>query len=161
VDAGGVGELTHDPGLYPHRAQRVACQVAHGPAQQVDVAWQRLRLPRWAGARRWRVRVGVGEDVEHQLSGGAVDGGVVVFGQQCPAVAVQAVDDVDLPQRPGAVHRPADDPADLFGELIDHAGPGQVDFADMEVGVGHPVRMVQSERHPDHTAPQRLQLTDQ
>ena len=165
MDAGGVGELTHDPGLHPHRPERVACQVAHGPAQQVDVARQRLGFPRRAGGRCRRVGVGVGEDVEHQLSGGAVDGGVVVFGQQRPATAVQAVDDVDLPQRPGAVHRPADDPADLLGELVDHAGPGQMDFADVEVevevGVGHPVRMVESERHLDETAAQRLELADQ
>jgi hypothetical protein len=90
-------------------------------------------------------------------SGGAVDGR--------PAPVLQAVDDVHLPQRPGAIQRPADDPAYLFGQLVDQTRSGEMQLPDVEVEVEgrveYPVRVVELEWHPDEAPPQRLELTDE
>ena len=70
---------------------------------------------------------------------------------------LQTVDDVDLPQRPAAVHWPPDNPAHLIGQLIREARAGEVELADVEleveIGVEHPVGTVESERHSDDAAP--------
>ena len=143
----------------------MARQVDDGPAQQVDVAGQGFGLPGRAGAGRCGVRFGVGQDVEHQLSGGPVDGGVVVLGQHRPVAVVEAVDDVHLPQRPAPVHRAADDARHLVGQLVDHSRTGQMDFADVEVEIEvrvvHPVRVVETQRHLDQSSAQRFEFTDE
>ena len=98
-------------------------------------------------------------------AGRAVDRGVVVLRQQRPATALQALDDVDLPQRPAAVHRPPDDPRDLLGELVRPPGRGEAEVADVEVevevGVEHPVRVVEVEGHLDDAPAHRLELADE
>ncbi len=90
---------------------------------------------------------------------------MVVLREQRPPAVPEAVDDVHLPQRPGAVHRPLDDPADLFGQLVGQTGPGNLHLSDVivqvEVAVGRPVRMVKSERHLDNAPSQRLQHADE
>jgi hypothetical protein len=75
---------------------------------------------------------------------------VVDLRQQGDAVAVEAADDVQLPQRTGAVERAGDDPGDLVGELAVRARGGQRELADVEVQVEvlvlDPVGMVDAER---------------
>ena len=65
--------------------------------------------------------------------------------------AVQALDDIDLPQRPVQVERPGVDARGLDAELPPVARLGQRDVADVvfevEVLVLDPVRMVEVERH--------------
>ena len=125
-DPGRVGEVADDAHLHPHRLGRVAQQVGDRQAQQLDVAGDRLRLPRRALAGRLGVGRVVVEQVQHDHAGRAVDRGVVVLREQRPASALQALDDVDLPQRADAVHRPADDAGDLLGRAGRRgpAGPG-------------------------------------
>ena len=68
------------------------------------------------------------------------------------APARQAVDQVQLPQRPAAVERPGVQPGGLVGELAVVAGLGQGQLADVEldveVGVLDPVRLVQARAAP-------------
>ena len=71
----------------------------------------------------------------HDHARRAVDRGVVVLREQRPAAVLEALDDVDLPQRAGAVHRPPDDAGDLLGELVAAPGRGQAHVADVEVEV--------------------------
>ena len=139
-------------------------EVADRQAQQLGVARDRLGLPRRALAGRRGVRREVVHHRHHDHAGGAVDRGVVVLREQRPAAVLEALDDVDLPQRAGAVHRPADDAGDLLGELVAAAGRRQAHVADVEVEVEvrvhHPVRVVEAHRHLDDAAAHRLELTD-
>ena len=65
-----------------------------------------LGLPRRLVARRPVVGVLVEEDREHLGAGRAVDRGVVDLGQLGDVAVLQALDDVQLPQRACAVERP-------------------------------------------------------
>ena len=146
-------------------SHRVAGQVLDRPAQQLEVARGRPRLHGGlspGGGASASVSV-------HELSiimpDGAVDRGVVVLREQRPRSALQTLDDVHLPQRPAAVHRPADDACDLLGRAGRPARRGELKVADVEVeievGVVDPVRMVEAERHLDDAATDRLELADQ
>ena len=70
-----------------------------------------------------------------------------IFVQHGEVVTLEALEDVHLPQRPGAVHRPADDAGHLRGELLVVAGRRDGHVAEVEVevevGVGDPVRVVE------------------
>ena len=65
---------------------------------------------------------------------------------------VEALDDVELPQRPVEVERAGDQPGHLDAQLAPVARLRQGDVADVEleveVGVLDPVRVVEVERHP-------------
>ena len=85
------------------------------------------------------------------------------------AVRSEAVDQVHLPERARAVERPRDDARHLLGELLVVARRRQRQLADVEVevevGVVHPVRVVEAERHlgqpPAQRRQQRQPLGDQ
>ena len=134
-EPGRLGELADEAQLRPDRLGRVAHEVGQRQPQQLGVARDRLGLPRQALAGRLGIGRGVVHQVQHHDAGRAVDRGVVVLREQRPATALQALDDVDLPQRPAAVHRPPDDPDDLLGELVRPPGRGQAEVADVEVEV--------------------------
>jgi hypothetical protein len=74
---------------------------------------------------------------------------------------VVAVDQVELPQRAGAVERARDDPRGLLGELLVVAGGGECELADVEVEVEvlvvNPVRVVEPERDLDEAPAERRQ----
>ena len=107
----------------------------------------------------------VGEHHHGDDTGGAVDRRVVCLLQHGPASVGESLDDIGLPQRAGAVHRAADDAGHLLGELIGGAGRGEADVADVEVeievGVVHPVRTIEAERHLDQLATERLEVADE
>ena len=102
--------------------------------------------------------------IEHEHAGRPVDRGVVVLGEQCPASALQALDDVDLPQRADAVHRPTDDAGDLFGQLVDPAGRRQAHWrmwkSRSKLGSSIQYGWSRSKRHLDDPPAHRLQLAD-
>ena len=65
---------------------------------------------------------------------------------------VEALDDVQLPQRPRQVERPGVETGGLHAELVPVAGSRQGDLADVvlevELAVLDPVRVVEVARHP-------------
>ena len=77
---------------------------------------------------------------------------------------VQALDHVELPQRPRAVQGPGDDPADGLGELLGVAGRrhGVVTHVevDVELRVLDPVRQIEAERHLDQSSPEGQETVD-
>ncbi len=93
--------------------------------------------------------------------GEAVDGRVVDLGQHRHDAVLEPVDQIQLPQRPGAVERPGDDPRHLLGELLVGARRRQRELADVEVEVEvrvvDPVRVVEAERHLGQTPAHRRQ----
>ncbi len=90
-----------------------------------------------------------------------VDDGVVDLREHRRVPGAQAVDEVQLPQRPRAVQRPGDDARDLRGELRVGAGPGEGELAhvvvEVEVVVVDPVGVVEAERHLGQAPAQRRQ----
>ena len=82
-----------------------------------------------------------------------------------PAPVGEALDDVDLPQRPTSIHVSTDDARHLIAELVGGTGRSETDVADVvvevEVGVVDPVRMVEPERDVDESATHRRQVADQ
>ncbi len=85
------------------------------------------REPRRPGRRAelLRVRRLVEEHLAEVDGLDAVDQHLVRLRQQRDLAVGEPLDDVDLPQRPAAVQRPRDDPADQLAELVDGSGPGQ------------------------------------
>ena len=97
------------------------------------------------------------EEVDEQLGARhAVDRRMVDLAQQRHVAVVEALDHVDLPQRPGPVERPAHDLAGERGELGRLAGGGEDVAADVvveiEVRVLDPDGVVEAERHLHHPA---------
>ena len=91
-----------------------------------------------------------------------------IFGEHRHRSVLEPVDQVQLPQRPGAVERAGEDPRDLLGELLVGPGRRQGELADVEVevevAVVDPVGVVEPERHlgeaPAHRRQQRQPLGD-
>jgi hypothetical protein len=149
----------------PDELLRPAGVLHHRAPEQGRVAWDLVRFP----GRRLARRAGVGLDVEHRCqhegAGGAVDRGVVHLGDLGdPAPLVDAFDDVQLPQRAGAVEWPGVDTADHLGQLLRGAGRGHGVVADVvvevEVRVLDPVGQVDPERNLDQPATEGGQLVD-
>jgi len=92
-------------------------------------------------------------------TGGAIDRGVVHLREDPEAIVRKALDDVALPQRPGAVERSGDDAADGLGQLLGVPGRRHCVMAhvevDVEVRVFDPVRQVQTHGHLDQPPPER------
>ena len=116
-----------------------------------------VRLPGAPPSRlrcRWLDLARLGGDVvEHGqdlAAGHAVDGGVMDLRQQRRPAALEAMDEVELPQRPGAVESPRVDPRGLLGQLGHATRRGKRELAaviaEVEVVVGHPVGPVEVER---------------
>ena len=100
------------------------------------------------------------EEVDHQLGARhAVDRAVVHLRDDADVAVGQALDDVELPQRAAAVERRAGDLRGHLGQLLVPAGGRRPDAADVvvevEVGVLHPDRVVEPERHLHHPPPER------
>ena len=93
--------------------------------------------------------------------GRAVDRGVVELGEQPDQPALQAGDDVPLPERAGEVEGTGSQPRHLLGQLgvVARGRQGQLPdvVLEVEVGVVDPVRVVQPERHPDELAAVHLE----
>ena len=106
----------------------------------------------------------VEQHAEDLVARHAVDDRVVDLGQQRHAAALQAVDQVELPQRAGAVQRPGEDPRDGLGQLAVVAGRRHRRVADVEVQVEvrvlDPVRVVEPERDLDQPPAERRQQVD-
>ena len=102
-----------------------------------------------------------GVDVEQDLADvdgrAAVDEDLVGLREQGDAAALQPLDEVHLPQRPGAVQPPRHDPGDQLAELVDRARAGQRGathvVGEVEVRVVHPDRVGEPAGHlPHHLA---------
>ena len=105
--------------------------------------------------------LGVEQDAEDLGARGPVDGGVMELGQHRDATVAEAVDQVELPERMGAVQRAGDEPRDLLGQHPLVAGRGQRELADVEVEVEvrvvDPVGVVDPERHLGQAPAKRRQ----
>jgi hypothetical protein len=144
------------------RAQRLAGDAGEAADEHLE-----LPRPRAGGRRRRRggehasLRGGVEQDAEDFAARQAVDGGVVRFGEDRDAVALEAVDEVELPEWAGAVQRPGDDAGDLLGEHARIAGGRERQLADVEVevevGIVVPVGVVEPERDVDESPAKRRQ----
>jgi hypothetical protein len=103
----------------------------------------------------------VEQDTEDLGTRHAIDGGVVHLGEDRHPVAVEPVDEVELPQGAGAVQRPGDDARDLLGEHARIAGSWERQLADVELevelGLVVPVGVVEPERHFDQSPVKRRQ----
>ena len=102
---------------------------------------------------------------QHQGTRRAVDRGVVHLGELSDQAAlVDALDHVQLPQRPGPVERAGDDAADRLGQLLRGAGRWHGVMADVEVdvevGILDPVRQIETEGNLDQTPAERSELID-
>jgi hypothetical protein len=96
-------------------------------------------------------------------AGDAVESGMVDLGQDGerpfrePLHLSEALDDVELPERPGAVQGAGVEPGRRDAELAPVAGLGERDVTDVEleveVGVLHPVGMIETEGHLDDPLP--------
>ena len=147
--------LRGEPGDVQHLAGP-AGQIGDRVDDQVDVAGRRVRDPRL-------LRQIPRPPVDVQDGGGHVDGAdpvdhrVVGLVDQGDPAAGQPLDDVDLPQRPGAIQRAGDQPADQFvqldvgARLRDRGTPDVV--GDVEVLVVDPDRPGQPTRHEPHLLP--------
>ena len=130
--------------------------------EELGVARHGFGLPRHRLGVRSALRVEVEQRRQHQRSGRTVDRGVVHLGERGrDAALVDAVDDVQLPQRPGPVERAAVDATDDLAELLRRARRrhGVVSHVEVEVEVGvlDPIRQVEAERHFDEPTPERRQ----
>ena len=107
-------------------------RAGRAPASRLRAARRRHRRGlRLAAAPPLRREV---EQQPHDLGAGhAVDDRVVDLREHRDVARLQAVDQVELPQRPAAVERPRGDPRDLLGELLVVARRRQRDLADVEV----------------------------
>ena len=98
---------------------------------------------------------GVGRRVEQHLADvdglAPVDEDLVALGQDGHPAALQALDEVDLPQRAVAVQRPRGDPGHQLAQLVVVARTGQGGaayvVADLEVRVVDPHRVGEAARH--------------
>ena len=157
----GRGHAGGGPQQRPRQAQRRAGRM-HQPAADQAQATQRARRrigkPGLGRRRRRRRGAGVVEQRGQVGQPVQVDRGEVGLQQQRKAAAgqveeaVQAFDDIGLPERAVQIQRASVDPRDLDAELPPVARLGQGDVANVvlqvELLVVHPVRVVQPQRHP-------------
>src|SRR5271156_3259703 len=118
-----------------------------------------FRTPRVWLARVARLRRGVHQRCQQVVSRHPVDGRVVHLRVQGLPAALQAVDEVGLPERAAAVQRPRVQAGCLDRQLPIIPWGGQREFADMkldvEIGVLDPVRLGQPQRHHHPAAAER------
>ena len=129
------------------------------------VARHGLRLPRRRPGDRTEVGVEVEDRRKHQRPGRAVDRGVVHLGQLGDlAAVVDALDHVQLPQRParssGRATMRLTASASCWG--VPGGGDGVVADVevDVEIGILDPVRQIEAERHLDQPTAKRSELVD-
>ena len=112
--------------------------------------------------RRAGFRRDVQQDFTQPGARDPVDDGVVHLGQRRDPAALDALDDPQFPQRPGAVQLVGHQPAHQLLELAAAARSGNADAADVEVDVEVLVldepRPVQSEGRAGDPPPQLRQL---
>ena len=131
-----------------HRIARQAQQSAREHPQLTRVAVVgEAHLGRHLATLRAQVEQGT-----HDLgTRHPVDDRVVDLRHHGLVPALEAVDQVELPQRAGAVERARHDPRHLLGQLRVAAGRRQRQLADVvleiEVRIVDPVRVVERERH--------------
>ncbi len=159
---GGRGQLADHPQVLTQELLRPAQVLAHRDLQQLVVGRDGLGVPGGGDAGRADVGVGVEQEGEHERARRAVDGGVVDLGELRDVPALEALDDVELPQRPAAVERAGHDAGHRLGQLLErprrsHGVVPDVEV-DVEVVVLHPVGEIQAERHLDQAAAERRQL---
>ncbi len=149
--AGGAPDH-REPAEDPDRAARGALDVAHGPADGLDRLGRSLgRLEQGPGdevdggglrpgpprVRRGLAGVGVGveDDLGQVEPVDAVDQRLVGLADDGEPVALQALHDVQLPQRPAAVQLARVDPGHELAQLVEAARAGQGEPADVEAEV--------------------------
>jgi hypothetical protein len=130
-----------------------AAELGDAEARPVGARAGARRLHR---GRHGRVRI---QHFGQRHAGLAVDARVVHLAVQRHLAALQALDDVQLPQRPAAVHQRRVQSADELLQPLEAAGPRQDDMADVvvdvQVVVVHPNRVGQVEGHQRELALER------
>jgi hypothetical protein len=150
--------------LHFHHFQRPGRHASEAAHEHFSLLRQPVRGPCFS--RRgditglWR---GVQQDPGDLQARGAVGGGVMEFlDQRLPPLPVRAgrpVDEVKLPQRPGAIERPPRYRCGQLGELAVIPGRRQGDLVQVvrqiKVRIFDPVRLIDAERDLDEPATQR------
>ena len=154
-------QTRHDPAGQAHGPGRGSKSVQGRPVAELERRRVGLRLPRlirWRGIEHVRrLRVDGGDHLDARL---AVDSGVMDLQHEGEATLrnagdlVEALDDVQLPQRLREVERAGVQPRSLDAELPPVAGLGQCEVAhvvfEVELLVLHPVRMIEVGGNPHH-----------
>ena len=158
------GQLAQGPHGEADELLRAPEVLDHRSFEQLAIGRNGLGMPRnRLGVRALLVQVEEGG--EHHRSRRSVDRGVVDLRERRRhPTAVDPVDDVQLPERSGAVERAGVDPADDIAELLRRAWRRYCVVTDVEVeievGVLDPVRQVEAERHLDEPATERHEQTE-
>ena len=150
----------------PQRPARHTERVQRGPGVQRQRRRVGLRLPRRGRRRRIDLLGRLAVDGRDHLDAGLpVDGRVVDLEHEAeapvrqPLDVVEALDDVELPQRLRQVERAGVQPRRLDAELPPVAGARQGDLAhvvfEVELAVLDPVRVIQIRRHADDLLAER------
>ena len=141
------------PGQAPLERQGAAGRHQRHPrsGQHFQPAWSPVRYPGLVGGKVARLGCGV-EQGRHQFGPPVgVDGREVNLGVQRELTTGEPVDQVQLPQGPGAVQRSGVQPGHQLGDGFLPTGRWHRDLPHVEVevkgGVRHPVGPVQPERH--------------
>ena len=140
--------------------------VVDRQAEQLEVAGDRLRAVH--GRARSPAASASGREVVDHVQHELPDAPSIVawwyFVSSAQVVALQALDDVHLPQRAAAVHRPPDDAGDLLGELVGVARRGQAQWrmwkSRSKFGSSIQYGWSRCERHLDEPPAHRLELAD-
>ena len=116
---GGLVEVRQRAGQGAQHPQRVTRQPEHPPGEHLELARPAVAAPSRAPSGSSRPAGSHVEEDAHDLGAREpVDRRVMDLGQHRDQAALEPVDQIELPERPGAVERPGEDPRDLLGELL-------------------------------------------
>ncbi len=164
ADPRRIGQVAQHAQRETGRLDRIHDQVVDGALEEFGVGRHLLALPLDGNERERLVGRVVGHQLQHDHAGGTVDRRVMELREHGPPAVAEALDDIDLPEGVAAIHVAPDDARDLLGQLVGGAGRGEADLADVvievEVGVVHPVRVIEPEGHVDDAATQWREVAD-
>ncbi len=161
ADAGEHLEVAQGRRHAARGAQRLAREVEHPAGEHLGLRWMAVGIARLGRRDLAPLRALIEQHGEDLGARHAVDRRVVDLGHQRHVPALEPVDEVDLPERVGAVQRAREDAGDRLGDAVRRAGRRHGALADVEVdvevGVLDPVRVIEVERDADQLPAERRQ----